>query len=586
LATIAPPTPEEDDPMPRRRTRLPLALAAAAALAALPAAGTAAPAGPDRDPVVMAELAPFSERAAREVAERTGLALDGTIPEIGWASYAIPGDERAAHTVLRNDPGVWRIDFAAPGESLVMDLTPSDTIFTQPGQVAAGGLTASWNWHWTITNFPRAWDIARGDGNTRVAVIDSEFDTEHLELKPKLLTGRNFDSGTPAYGTSSVRATAQDLGTLHGTHVAGLVAAVSDNANGVTGACFDCAVIPYKISLRGGPPGATQTTDAKFVRDLTEALVDIAGRGDVRVVNMSLGTDRFHQPMQDAVNLALANGKVLVASSGNGQLSNPGVPNYPASFPGVIGVGATQPDDNIAPFSTNGDFVDVSAPGHGILSTWDNRIPPGAAPPVTPPTHGVGFVSLSGTSMAAPITAGLVALMLQLRPELSAGEVQSLLERSAVDLGVPGRDPVFGSGRIDAFATLRNTQAYVRPAPPAPPAPPARTRVRFAVSCTLGARTVPLGRRAFAAVPRGARVVCKGRTLPALRRATLEVQRFSARQGWKRVGRVRTNNKGRFGYTRRLTTLGNWRIRVAYAGDAALAPSASRDYKVRAVRRR
>ena len=571
--------------MLRRRTRTALALAAAGALAALPAAATAADDGPPpgsaRDPVVMAKLAPFSEDAARDVAERTGLTLDGTIPEIGWASYLVPGDVRSSHAILRRDPAVWRIDYAAPGESLVLDFTPSDTIFTQPGQVAAGQLTASWNWHWTITNFPAAWDIARGDANARVAIIDSEFDTEHLELKPKLVTGKNFDSGTPAYRTTSVRATQNDLGSLHGSHVAGLVAAVSDNANGVTGACFDCVVIPYKISLRGGPPGATQTTDAKFVRDLAEALVDLAGRTDVRVVNMSLGTDRFHQPLQDAVNLALSSGKILVASSGNGQLDNPGVPNYPASFAGVIGVGATQPDDNIAPFSTNGDFVDVSAPGHGILSTWDQRIPPNAQPPVTPPTHGVGFATLSGTSMATPITAGLVALMLQLRPELTAGEVQSLLEASAVDLGAPGRDPVFGAGRIDAFATLRNTQAYVRPAPPPPPVLPV---ARFFWRCDIGARDVPAGRRGFVAVGLRKKIVCKGRTSPAVRNTRLEIQRFAARGGWKRIGRVTTNNKGRFGFTRRLTTVGNWRLRVVHVGSATIAPSGSAGVKLRAVR--
>lgn len=564
-----------------RRRRLTLALAAVGAIASASPAVAAPASGAEREPVVMAKIAPFSEDSARAVAERTGLTLDGTIPEIGWASYLIPGDVTAAHSALRGDPAVWRIDYAAPGESLLLDLTPSDTIFTQQGQVVAGQLTASWNWHWTRPNFPAAWDIARGDGNTRVAVIDSEFDTEHLELKPKLLTGRNFDSGTPAYRTSSVRATANDLATLHGSHVAGLVAAVSDNANGVTGACFDCVVIPYKISLRGGPPGATETTDAKFVRDLTEALVDISARTDVRVVNMSLGTDRFHQPMQDAVNLALSQGKVLVASSGNGQLNNPGRPNYPASFEGVIGVGATQPDDNIAPFSTNGDFVDVSAPGHGILSTWDLRVPANAQPPITPPTHGTGYVNLSGTSMATPITAGLAALMLQLRPDLSAAEVQGLLERSAVDLGATGKDPVFGAGRIDAFATLQATRAYVRPGPP----PDTRTAVRFFWSCRQGSRNLPAG-KAFRAVPVRAKLVCRGRTQPALRKVALEIQRYSARGGWKRIGTLRTTNTGRFGFTRRLTSAGNWRIRLAYAGDATRLPSGSLGIKVRAVARR
>ena len=573
-----------------RRARLTLALAAAGALAAvLPSGAVAAdespPAASAHDPVVMAKLAPFSEGAARDVAQRTGLTLGGTIPEIGWASYLIPGDIPAAHAALRHDPAVWRIDFMAPGEAPSLNITPNDTIFRQAGQVTAGQLTASWNWHWVITNFPAAWDIARGEGQ-RVAILDSEFDTEHIELKPKLLTGKNFDSGTAQYRTTSVRANEQDfaLESLHGSHVAGLVAAVSDNGNGGPGACFDCVVIPYKISLRGGAPGTPQASEAKFVRDFSEALTDVAGRTDVRVVSMSVGTDRLHAPMRDAVALALSKGKVLVASSGNGQLDNPGVPNYPSSFPGVIGVGATQPDDNIAPFSTNGDFVDVSAPGHGILSTWDSRIPENA-PASIAPTHGVGFTNLSGTSMATPITAGLVALMLQLRPDLSAGEVQGLLEASAVDLGAPGKDPVFGAGRIDAAAALRATQAFVRPPPP-PPAPDTRKAVRFFWSCEVGSKDIAAGKKAFVGVALRAKLECKGRTAPAVRNTRIEIQRFSARRGFQKIGTVKTNNKGRFGFTRRITTVGNWRLRVAFAGSAALKPAGSLGVKVVAKARR
>lgn len=566
------------------RLRLPVAIAAAAALA-VPAAASAAAGVPDPGDgeVVMARLQPFSVAAAKAVAARNDLSLRTTIPDIGWASYtAPPGDGAAAARTLSHDPAVWRVDAAQPGEQMSLDLTPNDTIFTTPGQVTAGQLVASWNWHWTITNFPAAWDLARGEGQ-RVAIIDSEFDTEHIELKPKLLTGKNFDSGTVGYRTTSVRANDLDIQsqTLHGSHVAGLVAAVSDNANGVPGACFDCVVIPYKTGLRGGAPGTPQTTDAKFVSDVSEAITDIANRTDVRIISMSLGTDRLHPALQDAVNFALSRGKVIVASAGNGQLNNPGVPNYPASFPGVIGVGATQPDDNIAPFSSNGDFVDVSAPGHGILSTWDSRIPVNA-PAAIAPTHGVGFKNLSGTSMATPIVSGLVALMLQLRPDLSAAEVQGILEKSAVDLGAPGKDPVFGAGRIDAFRTLQNTIAYVRPGPP----PDTRATPRFFWSCEVGSKDIAAGRRAFVGVLRGQKLVCTGRTQPAIRNARIEIQRFAARRGFVRIGTVKTNNKGRFGFTRRLTTLGNWRVRVAYNGDAGLKPAGSLTVKVVAKARR
>ena len=221
--------------------------------------------------------------------------------------------------------------------------------------------------------------------------------------------------------------------------------------------------------------------------------MDIANRSDVRIMSMSLGTDRMNAPMRDAVNLALSRGKILIASSGNSQQNNPGVQNYPASFPGVIGVGATQPDDNIAPFSTNGDFVDISAPGHGILSTWDSTIPANAPADIAP-THGVGFTNLSGTSMATPIVSGLVALMLQIRsPTCQAAEVQGILEASAVDLGAPGKDPVFGAGRIDALRTLQNTAAFVRPGPP----PDNRASRALLLVLQVGGKNIAAGKKAL-----------------------------------------------------------------------------------------
>ena len=304
-----------------------------------------------------------------------------------------------------------------------------------------------------------------------MAIIDSEFDTEHIELKPKLLQGKNYDSGTSRYRTTSVRANAEDIAaeTLHGSHVAGLVAAVNgDNANGVVGAVFDCVVIPYKVSLRGGAPGTPQGSESKFVSDFSEALVDLATRPDVRVVSMSLGTDRLHPAMRDAVNLALANGKVLVASSGNGQQNNPGVQNYPASFPGVIAVAATQPDDNIAPFSTNGDFVDVAAPGDAMLSTWDSSIP-GNAPGRRADPRG-RVQGLSGTSMASPITPGSPPSCSCGPTSARRGEADPRAERRGPRR--LGQDPVFGAGRINAFKTLQTRPRTSAPARRRTPARP------------------------------------------------------------------------------------------------------------------
>ncbi len=160
----------------------------------------------------------------------------------------------------------------------------------------------------------------------------------------------------------------------------------------MSGACFDCTIIPFKIGTNGVVGGAPNV-DAKFVADLTEALV-AAGQSDAVAINMSLGTTRDHAPLREAVAFARNAGKVIVASAGNSQQQQPGVANYPAAYPGVIAVAATMPDDSIAPFSTNGDFVDVAAPGHPILSTWDSRLSG---------SHGAGYNAISGTSMSSPI---------------------------------------------------------------------------------------------------------------------------------------------------------------------------------------
>ena len=233
------------------RLRLPVALAAAAALAAAPAAIGAATPGATSGPDAVdhgSKLQPFSVATATAVAARNDLTLRTTIPEIGWAvvQRARSDDRRDRARPSRTTRPVWRTDAVQPGRADVPGPDAQRHDLHPAGPGVAGQLTASWNWHWTITNFPAAWDIARGEGQ-RVAIIDSEFDTEHIELKPKILTGKNFDSGTagvPARPPSGRTTWTSVTQTLHGSHVAGLVAAVADNANGAVGRV---------LRLRGDP---------------------------------------------------------------------------------------------------------------------------------------------------------------------------------------------------------------------------------------------------------------------------------------------------------------------------------------------
>jgi hypothetical protein len=158
---------------------------------------------------------------------------------------------------------------------------------------------------------------------------------------------------------------------------------------------------------------------------------------------------------------------------------------------------------------------------------------------------------------------------------MTPAEIEAIILQTAVDVGAQGKDPQFGAGIINADAAVRAAVAYVRPAAPAPAPPAARRKVRIFYSCEVGQKTVRVGKPGRLGVVRNQRLVCKGRTAPALRKTSIVVQRFAARGGWRQIGKVKTNNRGRFGFTIRLRTVGNWTVRAAFAGTATLAPAGS-----------
>jgi hypothetical protein len=401
---------------------------------------------------------------ADAVAARHGLTVNRAFPWIGWYELATaPGttDATAARAQLAEDPAVEGTDALTPDEDIVLAYQPKDPIWNG-GTLATGEQLP---WHLSKTNLPAAWDRTTGAG-AQIGIIDSEFDTSHPELQAKVRNPYNTANGTPNYHTGNVRwdPNTESPAVLHGTHVAGSAAASTDNGLGTSGAGFDATFVPVRIST-SFTPGGGNPVDAQFVGDLTEALGYMATQ-NVGVVNMSLGTTRNHPPLEAAIAQLRAKGVTIVASAGNFQESNPNAPIYPASYNGVIAVANTQNNDTVAPSSSNGNWVDIAAPGTNILSTWDQRNSQGAFP-----NNDIGYNVISGTSMASPLVTGIVALMKAVRPDLSPDEVETILKGTARDLGSPGADPQFGAGVINASAAVNAAAAYVRPAPPAPPAP-------------------------------------------------------------------------------------------------------------------
>jgi hypothetical protein len=339
--------------------------------------------------------------------------------------------------------------------------------------------------------------------------------------------------------------------------------------------------MPVKVTLTvpNTPEG-----DATYVGNVVDGILWAAGAG-ARVMNMSFGTGTYHQAIADAVAYAAASDVLPVAAAGN----TPGARLYPGALPGVLAVGAVDPSGTIASFSTSGDYVDVAAPGVQILSTWDMRAP---GQPLSGGGRLPGYFALSGTSMATPIVSGLAALMRDLRPDLTAAQTEGLIQATAVDRGAPGPDVQYGFGLIDADAAMRAAAAFAAPPPPAPPPGPAaapvrqaplRTVTRLRYRCTAAAKRVPAGSRL--AVRRGASLVCRGSTLPALRRARLQVQRL-VKGRWVRVATAPTTSEGRFGFTVRLRATGLWTIRAAVTATPSRAASAGPRASLTVLRRR
>mgnify|MGYP003557810256 FL=1 len=260
-----------------------------------------------------------------------------------------------------------------------------------------------------------SWSLADGSGQT-VAVIDTGVSREP-DLAKNLLVGWDVIRG---------RSDGRDDQNGHGTHVAGVIAAASNNGIGGAGLAPRAKVLPVR---------ALDAAGKGYWSDVANGIVYAVNQG-AGVINLSIGGDTDDPSLRAAVNYALASGRVVVAAVGN---EGTGALTYPAAYPGVIGVAATDRSDRVADFSNSGSAVDLAAPGVAIMSTV-----PG------------GFASYSGTSMATPFVSATAALLRSAAVARGLGRVDVLraLQASAVDVDSPGVDSRSGAGRLSARNAL------------------------------------------------------------------------------------------------------------------------------------
>ncbi|UHA74154.1 S8 family peptidase [Paenibacillus sp. 481] len=291
----------------------------------------------------------------------------------------------------------------------------SKTKAAQAGEEPNDLFYKNYQWNLPIIHTNGGWNLTKGKQNVVVAVVDTGVDLKHADLKNKLVKGYNvFDPD---------KLPQDDVG--HGTHVAGIIGATVNNGEGVAGMTWYNPIMPIK-ALDSNGSGTSYS--------VAEGIIWATDHG-AKVINLSLGNYADGAFLHDAVKYAFERDVVLIAATGNDNTRRPG---FPAAYPEVFAVSATDENKQKASFSNYGSYVDVVAPGATIASTYPNN----------------QYAALSGTSMACPHVSALAALIRSANPSLRNTEIYDIMRESVNDLGSPGKDTFFGFGQIDVERAL------------------------------------------------------------------------------------------------------------------------------------
>lgn len=345
------------------------------------------------------------------------------------------------------------------------------------------------------------WSRTKGKG-VRVAVIDTGVDVKNPQLADAVdvKNGRNLlpknlkDKDGNPIERGNERGTTDTVG--HGTKVAGIIAARPAKGTGFVGLAPEATIIPVQQNDAEGH-GSVET--------LIQA-IRYAVQADADVINISQDTSDAVKPddsLEQAINTALARNIVIVASAGNGGLGGNFKKTYPASYEGVLAVASSDRNNERAPFSQSGDFVDVAAPGVDMIST----------------VPGGGHCSDNGTSFSAPYVAGVAALLRAEHPQWTARQIVAQIEQTA-ERTTADHDVRVGWGVVDPVRALTEDDHPIESpnpnegmAPPEAPEPasfqlgetPDERNARLGTYVTVGATVLVAGLGGAAVVIRDAR---------------------------------------------------------------------------------
>jgi serine protease len=377
---------------------------------------------PDREVICHVKASYDFERGVERITDQFDGEVVNKLPELNAVVVDVGNRTSAAMSQLQSQANtmreVWDVEENGTFEPL--DLDANDPQFDDqyaPQQTRAD----------------EVWEESLGSEDVSVAVIDTGTDYEHPDLQAR------FEDNNPGIAPGSPGVDPDDTG-KHGTHVAGIVGATTDNGEGVSGMA-NCRLF------------AVQALGGRGAFDNVAAGIRWAADQGIDIINMSLGDPRGRQPtiVQQAAQYARDKNVLLIASAGNEGRRDSVL--FPAGFEECMAVSALNSNEDIARFSSRGPQVEITGPGAQVLSTVPNG----------------GYERLSGTSMSSPAVAGTAALAKSFNTEISNTELRAAMKETARDVGLSENDQ--GAGAVDATALVEQIRDGSSPDPDPDPEP-------------------------------------------------------------------------------------------------------------------
>ncbi|MFM2285858.1 MAG: hypothetical protein RLZZ543_1355, partial [Bacteroidota bacterium] len=308
----------------------------------------------------------------------------------------------------------------ASGKVEYAERIPVSKQFLTPNDLGPNSTNTGGQWYLYKTRAQQAWDIQTGSSSIQVAIVDDAVQTTHPELQGVISQTKDMVDGD---NDVSPPAATWD----HGTFIAGLIGAKTNNGLGIASMGYGVSLFPIKITNNTYPDILIYEYEG----------VAFAAENGANVINMSWGSPIISQTGLQVITDAYNNGVVLVAAAGNDGTS---VVNFPAGFPGVISVASTTNIDAKSSFSNYGSWIDICAPGSQMYSLVPFD----------------GYAIKNGTSFSAPLVSAAAALLLSYQPSLTPDQVASCLTASADNIDIFNTNYVnqLGAGRLNLEQAL------------------------------------------------------------------------------------------------------------------------------------